>query len=31
MRIGRAIRFDMRQIEKILAKEESLATVQHFV
>ncbi len=28
-RIGRAIRFDMRQIEKILAKEDKL--VQHFV
>ena len=31
VRIGRAIRFDMRQIEKILAKEEALAQVQHFV
>jgi len=30
-RIGRAIRFDMRQIEKILAKENTLARVQHFV
>jgi len=30
-RIGRAIRFDMRQIEKILTKEDALAQVQHFV
>ena len=30
-RIGRAIRFDLRQIEKILSKEDALAHVQHFV
>jgi len=30
-RIGRAIRFDMRQIENILDKKDSLAHVQHFV
>ena len=28
-RIGRAIRFDMRQIERILEKEDKM--VQHFV
>ena len=30
-RIGRAIRFDMRQIERMLAKEDKLAQGQHFV
>jgi excisionase family DNA binding protein len=30
-RIGRAIRFDIRQIEKIFAKEEVLAQMQNFV
>ncbi len=31
IKLGRAIRFDMRQIEKILAKEDTLAQAQHFV